>query len=84
MPGGMVAAVVDPLSANGGVVFASIARVPDQSKGMLRALDPLTLREIWNNDSEDYAFAKFVPATIAGKQVLLPTASGEVRVYGLR
>jgi hypothetical protein len=57
---------------------------------MLRALDPLTLREIWNNGNEDYPFAKFVPPTIAGTQVLLPTAifpgtaSAEVRVYGIR
>jgi hypothetical protein len=84
MPGGMLAAVVDPATVDGGVVFASISRVPDQSKGILRALDPLTLREIWNNGNEDYKFAKFVSPTIAGTQLLLPTASGEVRVYGLR
>jgi hypothetical protein len=82
MPGGMLAVAIDPTRTDGGVVFASIARVPDQSKGWLRAFDPVTLAELWNNGSDDYRFVKFVPPTIAGGRVFLPTASGQVRVYG--
>jgi len=98
MPGGMLAVVVDPGRASGGVVFGSIARVPDQDRGILRAFDPVTLKELWNNEADHYAFAKFVSPTIAGKRVLLPTAErriphplsrdevwpGQVLVYGIR
>jgi hypothetical protein len=64
----------------------------EQRFGMLRAFDPMTLRELWNNqgdrfgtpESKDYWFAKFVPPTIAHGCVFLATASGRVLVYGKR
>jgi hypothetical protein len=48
----------------------------------------VTLKEIWNNEAVSYAFTNFVPPTIAGRKVLLPTARdklspGKVLVYGL-
>jgi hypothetical protein len=64
-----------------------------QRFGMLRAFDPITLEEVWNNqidkhtiedDDRNYWFAKFVPPTIAHGRVFLPTASRRVLVYGMR
>jgi hypothetical protein len=88
MPGGMLAVTVDPSASSAGILFASIAR-PDskdpanQKQGLLRAFDPITLRELWNNSRESaYNFSKFVPPTIAGGRVYLPTCSDEVLVYG--
>ncbi len=89
MPGGMLAVTVDPSASSAGILFASIAR-PDpkdpanQTQGLLRAFDPITLRELWNNSGEPpYNFSKFVPPTIAGGRVYLPTCSNEVLVYGM-
>jgi hypothetical protein len=56
----------------------------DQRGGMLRAFDPFSLRELWNNGGTDYRFVKFVPPTIAVGRVFLPTSSDAVFVYGLR
>ena len=90
MPGGMLAVTIDPTRPDSGVLFASVARVPDQSRGSLRAFDPLSLEELWNNQGHDYAFVKFVPPTIAGGKVFLPTGANgpnptnAVLVYGLR
>jgi hypothetical protein len=63
-----------------------------QTFGMLRAFDPITLRELWNNQTDptlaeedkNYMFAKFVPPTIAHGRVFLATASRGVLVYGRR
>jgi outer membrane protein assembly factor BamB len=53
------------------------------ANGHLRAFDAITLREIWNNDNDpSYQFSKFVPPTIAGGRLYLPTASGKVLIYG--
>jgi hypothetical protein len=94
MPGGMLSVNIDGES---GVVFASVPECRsdpnrpqfpcvEQRFGSLRAFDPFTLEEIWNNrgmgPSDDYWFAKFVPPTIANGRVFLPTASGKVMVYG--
>ncbi len=87
MPGGMLAVTVDPSAAAAGILFASISRTdtPNQTGGLLRAFDPITLKELWNNSSEQpYSFSKFVPPTIAGGRVYLPTCSNEVLVYGVR
>jgi hypothetical protein len=59
---------------------------------MLRAFDPISLRELWNNQIDrfgdqaykNYFFAKFVPPTIAHGRVFLPTGSQFVLVYGPR
>jgi hypothetical protein len=86
MPGGMLAVTVDPSRSSAGILFASIARTdtPVQAGGLLRAFDPITLRELWNNSGESaYNFSKFVPPTIAGGRVYLPTCSNEVLVYGV-
>jgi hypothetical protein len=64
----------------------------EQGLGILRAFDPITLRELWNNQTDrlgkpedkEYWFAKFVPPTIAHGRVFLATGSKRVLVYGLR
>src|SRR5262249_46930580 len=63
-----------------------------QRFGMLRAFDPISLKELWNNQDDKHAsaeektywFAKFVSPTIAHGRVFLPTASRRVLVYGMR
>ncbi len=87
MPGGFLSVAVDPTRLNGGIVFASLPRCDgidckDQWRGILRAFDPVTLRELWNNSGEQYGFMNFVPPTIANGKVFLATASGKVLVYG--
>ena len=85
MPGGMLAVAIDTSHNNSGVLFASVPRPEgDQMSGLLRAFDPMTLRELWNNAGTDYHFAKFVPPTVATGRVFLPTGSNAVLVYGLR
>ena len=62
----------------------------EQRYGMLRAFDPITMRELWSNqrdpmspeEQKDYWFAKFVPPTFARGRVFLATASGRILVYG--
>jgi hypothetical protein len=86
MPGGMLSVSINPSKPRAGVLFASVARVPDQRLGLLRAFDPMSLHELWNNAGEDYPFAKFVSPLIADGKVFLPTAgpSNKVLVYGRR
>jgi hypothetical protein len=63
----------------------------DQRWGILRAFDPVTLAELWNDQLDDqagqpdrnYWYAKFVPPTIANGRVFLATWSNKVRVYGI-
>jgi hypothetical protein len=63
----------------------------NQAYGMLRAFDPISLRELWNNQidkstndaaKKKYIFAKFTPPMIAHGRVFLPTADKGVLVYG--
>lgn len=84
MPGGMLAVAVDTSRNDSGVLFASVP-TPEgiQMSGILRAFDPITLRELWNNAGTDYHFVKFVPPTIAVGRVFLPSMNA-VFVYGLR
>jgi len=83
MPGGMLAVTVDPSQPHGGVLFASLTQnAATDGPGLLRAFDPITLREIWNNQGEAYQFSKFVPPTIANNRVYLPTCSNKILVYG--
>jgi hypothetical protein len=84
MPGGMLAVAIDPSSPRSGIVFASVPRPENQTLGILRAFDALTLREIWNNDGQPagYQFAKFVPPTISRNAIFLPTADRGVLIYG--
>ena len=98
MPGGMLAVSIDRERTGAGVVFASIARTDNQDLGLLRAFDPFTLRELWNNAGTDYRFVKFVPPTISGGRLFLetgcslmqakwqcdPARPNSVLVYGLR
>ncbi len=95
MPGGMLSLNIDDESG-GGVLFASVPKCPkeagpaftckDQRFGALRAFDPRTLEEVWNNDgrgaADQYWFMKFVPPTVANSRVFLATSSGKVLVYG--
>jgi len=53
------------------------------------AFDAVTMRELWNNKDEvPYRFSKFVPPTIAGDRLFVPTCglvdggAGRVLVYG--
>ena len=71
----------------------ALSHCAEQHFGMLRAFDPFTLRELWNNQTDphvpeaelkSYYFVKFVPPTIARNRVFLPTASRRVLVYGLQ
>jgi hypothetical protein len=93
MPGGMISVNVDPAANNLGVVFASVKTCDEpgyescresQDFGVLRAYNPLTMGQIWNNagDPEKYFFAKLVPPTIANGRVFLATGSGKVLIYG--
>jgi hypothetical protein len=96
--GVLFAAVQRCIHANGDQRFSECA-VPrcsvqdacvQQNYGMLRAFDPITLRELWNDqhdsfsnaDQKRYYAAKFVPPTIAHGRVFLATGSGRVLVYG--
>ena len=93
MPGGFLSVNVDPAGSGLGVVFAS-AEICDepgypscqksQDNGVLRAYDPLTMRQVWNDtgEAQKYWFAKLVPPTIAGDRVFLATRSGKVLIYG--
>ena len=74
-----------------GVVFASVKICDEpgyeacsfaQKRGILRAYDPFTMREVWSNRPDNYWYSKFVPPTIAAGRVFLPTASGKVLIYG--
>ncbi len=60
-----------------------------QNRGNLRAFDPITLKELWNDQvstrlgiQNNYNFAKFVSPTIANSRVYLATASNTVLIYG--
>jgi hypothetical protein len=108
MPGGMLTINVD---GGDGVLFASLTRCaedPDpkfhpfpctnQQFGSLRAFDPFTMEEIWNDcgpvpgvhdchlvwppGADDYWFQRFVSPTVANGRVFQPTASGKIIVYG--
>jgi outer membrane protein assembly factor BamB len=56
-------------------------------KGVLRALDAATLKEIWNSDAPGgglpWNFAKFSPPTLANNRAYVPTYDGELVVFGL-
>jgi len=81
----MLAVAIDPTTPGSGIVFASVPRSDNQTMGILRAFDALTLREVWNNDGlpGGYGFAKFVPPTVSRNAVFLPTADRGVLIYGL-
>jgi hypothetical protein len=61
-----------------------------QDIGMLRAFDPISLHELWNDQTgptanpDRYNFAKFVPPTIGNGRVFLATGSKKILVYGNR
>ncbi|WP_166298203.1 hypothetical protein [Bradyrhizobium sp. 2S1] len=94
MPGGFISVNVDPTGSGLGVVFAS-AQICDepgypacnksQDNGVLRAYDPFTMRQVWNDtgEAQKYWFAKLVPPTVAGNRVFLATRSGKVLIYGV-
>jgi hypothetical protein len=67
-----------------------ITHCNEQHFGMLRAFDPITLKELWNNQNDSFAsgaqktywYSKWVPPTIAKGRVYLATQSDQVLVYG--
>jgi hypothetical protein len=94
MPGGMVSVNVDPNGNGLGVVFASVKTCDEpsfpsckeqQDFGVLRAYDPFTMAQIWNDTPQParYFFAQLVPPTIANGRVFLATGSGKVLIYGI-
>ena len=62
----------------------------NQDMGILRAFDPVSLRELWNNQvntnasaaDKRYRFVKFVPPSVANGRVFLVTFDNKVLVYG--
>jgi hypothetical protein len=56
-------------------------------KGVLRAFDAATLKEIWNSDGPGggmpWDFAKFSPPTVVNNRAYVPTYDGLVVVYGI-
>ena len=93
MPGGMLSVNVDPTGPSLGIVLASVRICGElgypqcaasQDFGVLRAYDPFTMQEVSSNQCEGkkYWFAKFVPATVAGGRIFLPTGPGKVLIYG--
>ena len=62
----------------------------NQDIGILRAFDPVSLRELWNNQvntnasaaDKRYRFVKFVPPSVANGRVFLVTFDNKVLVYG--
>jgi len=94
MPGGMLSVNVDHSGSGLGVVFASVKTCSEpgypncdqqQDYGVLRAYDPFTMQQIWNDAAvpDKYWFARLVPPTIANGRVFLATASGKVLIYGI-
>jgi outer membrane protein assembly factor BamB len=58
-------------------------------KGVLRAFDAATLREVWNSDAPGvggvpWNFAKFSPPTVGNGRAYVPTYDGMLVVYGIR
>ncbi len=55
--------------------------------GTLRALNPVTLAEIWNSNTNARdtlgLMSKFAPPTIANGKVFVPTNSGTIAVFGM-
>lgn len=92
-PTGQSGAVLS-VSCNGAkdgtaILWASYPKSGDAesvtSPGILRAFDATDVsKELWNNRSENYNYAKFSSPTIANGHVYLPTFSKLVIVYGLK
>jgi hypothetical protein len=86
MPGGSMSLTVNGNQSDTAVLWASLplkdAFVHDVP-GILRAIDPDTLVELWSNTSESYLYAKYCPPTVAGGKVFLATFSNRVDVYGV-
>ena len=89
MPGGILSLTVSGQQADTAVLWASMplnedAFVADVA-GVLRAVDPDTLQELWNNESEErYLFAKYCPPTVVDGRVFLATFSNRLDVYSVR
>lgn len=86
MPGGTMSLAVDGTNHGSGILWASLPLMDAFIKdvhGILRAVDPDTLEELWNNSSEHYLYAKYCPPTVAGGKVFLATFSDRVDVYGI-
>jgi outer membrane protein assembly factor BamB len=89
MPGGMLSLSAQGSDQTTAVIWASLPKHDDafvsDVPGVLRAFDPYTLIEIWNNESEpQYNFAKYCPPTVANGRVFLATFSNQIIVYGLQ
>ena len=73
MPGAAIIASSDGTSD--GVIWATIPKVDRQWQNvpkMLLAFDATTLNELWRDDDDDIAFAKFTPPTVVDGKVFPP------------
>jgi len=84
MPGGF-----SSVSANGfkdGIVWTVVQQLNSMTgpptPALLYAHDAATLKQLWSNDEDRVAFAKFTAPTIADGRVILPSA-GLFQVYGI-
>jgi outer membrane protein assembly factor BamB len=100
MPGGMLALTADgakhpivwalmpaPAPFDPSHPFKADANRTRLVKGVLRAIDASSLKEIWNSDGPGaglpWHFAKFSPPTVANGRAYVPTYDGHVVVFGL-
>jgi hypothetical protein len=100
MPGGMLSITSDgdnhpvvwalmptPASFDPHNPFRADANRTRQVKGVLRAIDGTTLKEIWNSDGPGggvpWDFAKFAPPTVVNNRAYVATYDGQVVVFGL-
>jgi outer membrane protein assembly factor BamB len=68
-------------------LFKADANRTRNVKGVLRAIDAVTLNEIWNSDGPGgglpWDFAKFAPPTVSNDRAYVATYDGLLVVYGL-
>jgi hypothetical protein len=88
MPGGILSLTVDGTHADTALLWASMPleedAFVDDVRGVLRAIDPGTLEQLWQNDAEQYLFAKYCPPTVVDGKVFLATFSNRLDVYGIK
>lgn len=91
-PGGALTISADGTKAGSGIVWAMLPLNKDADHGnvpgVLRAFNAETIQELWNSEgnfSRDRlgTLVKFVPPTVVGGKVYVPTYDNLVNVYGL-
>ena len=86
---GMAVSANGSLSSSGILWITALDSYPLPAPGTLYAFDALDLSvELWDSDSQGTrdtlgSFSKFANPTVANGKVFVPTASGQIVVYGL-